>query len=92
MKKIITSFCVVIILVFAFCMVSYATGNFELTYTKADGTFSLQQGMVEMSNANTINEMLNSINVSRGYEAMSKLLKNQSDTVQQAISLGNISR
>ena len=61
-------------------------------YTKNDGTFSLQQGMVEMSNANTINEMLNSINVSRGYEAMSKLLKNQSDTVQQAISLGNISR
>lgn len=61
-------------------------------YTKADGTFSLQQGMVEMSNANTINEMLNSINVSRGYESMSKILKNQSDTVQQAISLGNISR
>jgi flagellar basal-body rod protein FlgG len=61
-------------------------------YTKADGTFSLQQGVVEMSNANTINEMLNSINVSRGYESMSKILKNQSDTVQQAISLGNISR
>lgn len=61
-------------------------------YTKQDGTFSLQQGMVEMSNANTINEMLNSINVSRGYESMSKILKNQSDTVQQAISLGNISR
>lgn len=61
-------------------------------YTKADGTFSLQQGMVEMSNANTITEMLNSINVSRGYESMSKILKNQSDTVQQAISLGNISR
>ena len=61
-------------------------------YTKQDGTFSLQQGMVEMSNANTINEMLNSINVSRGYESMSNILKNQSDTVQQAISLGNISR
>lgn len=61
-------------------------------YIKQDGTFNLQQGMVEMSNANTITEMLNSINVSRGYEAMSKLLKNQSDTVQQAISLGNISR
>ena len=61
-------------------------------FIKNDGTFSLQQGMVEMSNANTINEMLNSINVSRGYESMSKILKNQSDTVQQAISLGNISR
>lgn len=61
-------------------------------YTKADGTFSLQQGMVEMSNANTITEMLNSINVSRGYESMSKILKTQSDTVQQAINLGSISR
>ena len=67
-------------------------GQDPKVYTKADGTFSLQQGMVEMSNANTINEMLNSINVSRGYESMSKILKNQSDTVQQAISLGNISR
>ena len=45
-----------------------------------------------MSNANTINEMLNTINVSRGYESMSRILKNQSDTVSQAISLGNISR
>lgn len=67
-------------------------GQDPKVYTKQDGTFSLQQGMVEMSNANTITEMLNSINVSRGYEAMSKLLKNQSDTVSQAISLGNISR
>ena len=61
-------------------------------YTKQDGTYSLQQGMVEMSNANTITEMLNSINVSRGYESMSNILKTQSDTLQQAISLGNISR
>ena len=61
-------------------------------YTKADGTYDLQQGMVEMSNANTINEMLNTINVSRGYESMSTILKTQSSTLQQAISLGNISR
>ena len=61
-------------------------------YTKNDGSFSLQQGMVEMSNASTIVEMLNSINVSRGYESMSNILKRQSDTLQQAISLGNISR
>lgn len=59
-------------------------------YTKADGTFSLQQGMVEMSNANTINEMLNTINVSRGYESMSKILKSQSDSIQQVIGIGNI--
>lgn len=61
-------------------------------YTKADGTFSLQQGMVEMSNANTIKEMLNSINVSRGYESMSTILKRESETISQAINLGNITR
>ncbi|MBQ8848301.1 MAG: flagellar hook basal-body protein [Candidatus Gastranaerophilales bacterium] len=61
-------------------------------YTKTDGTFSLQQGMVEMSNANTIKEMLNSINVSRGYESMSTILKRESETISQAINLGNISR
>ena len=61
-------------------------------YTKAEGTFSLQQGMLEMSNANTIREMLNSINISRGYESMSNILKTQSDTLKEAISLGSISR
>ncbi len=61
-------------------------------YTKSDGEFSLQQGMVEMSNSNTVVEMINSINVSRGYESMSNILKTQSDTISQAIGLGNISR
>jgi len=59
-------------------------------YTKEEGTYTLQQGMIEMSNANTIQEMLNSINISRGYESMSNMLKSQSETVQRAISLGNI--
>ena len=60
-------------------------------YTKQEGTFTLQQGMNEMSNANTINEMLNSINVSRGYESMSNILKTQSETLAKVINLGNIS-
>ena len=59
-------------------------------YTKQEGTYTLHQSMVEMSNANTIQEMLNSINISRGYESMSTMLKSQSETVQRAISLGNI--
>lgn len=61
-------------------------------YVKADGTYSLQQGMLEMSNANTIKEMLNSINVSRGYESMSTILRQESETLGQVIGLGNISR
>ena len=60
-------------------------------YTKADGTFSLQQGMNEMSNVSTITEMLNTINVSRGYETMSNILRQESETLSRAISLGNIS-
>lgn len=67
-------------------------GENPRVYTKPDGTFSLQQGMVEMSNANTIKEMLNSINVSRSYESMSTILRTESDTLQQVIGLGNISR
>ena len=61
-------------------------------YVKGDGTYTLQQGMIEMSNANTVKEMINSINVSRGYETMSTMLKRESETVQNAISLGNISK
>lgn len=60
-------------------------------HTLKDGEYSIQQGMLEMSNANTISEMLNTINVSRGYETMSTMLKTQSDTLSRAISLGNIS-
>lgn len=60
-------------------------------YTKAQGTYNLQQGMIEASNANTINEMLNTINVSRSYEAMSNLLRTQSESLQGVISLGNLS-
>ena len=60
-------------------------------HTLKDGEYSIQQGMLELSNANTISEMLNTINVSRGYETMSTMLKTQSDTLSRAISLGNIS-
>ena len=59
-------------------------------YMKKDGEYSLQQGMVEMSNSNTVVEMINTINVSRGYEAMSNILKTQSQTISQAIGLGNV--
>lgn len=67
-------------------------GENPKVYTKQDGSFKLQQGMVEMSNSSTIQEMLNTINVSRGYESMSNILKTQSTTLQQAINVGNISR
>ncbi len=60
-------------------------------YVKKDGTFNIQQGYNEASNANTINEMLNTINISRGYETMSNILRAQNESLQGVISLGNLS-
>lgn len=56
-------------------------------YTKTEG-FAIQQGMLEASNTNVINEMINNINVSRSYETLAKMIKTQGDTVSKAIDLG----
>lgn len=50
----------------------------------------LQQGFLEGANANTVNEMIQSINVSRSYETLAKIVKTQGETVSQAIELGKI--
>lgn len=52
--------------------------------------FTLQQGMLEMSNSNVIREMLNTINTTRNYESLSKSVKTSSETLSQAISVGRI--
>lgn len=52
--------------------------------------FTLQQGAVELSNASTINEMINSINVSRNYETLSKLVKEDGTLLDAAINLGRV--
>ena len=52
--------------------------------------FTMHQGMLESSNTNTIREMVNTINVTRSYEAMAKIVKTQGDTVSRAIDLGVI--
>lgn len=61
-----------------------ATTNREV---KAD-KFSLQQGTLEMSNANVVNEMIKTINTSRNYETLSKIVKTSSDTLSNALSVG----
>lgn len=52
--------------------------------------FVVQQGMLEMSNANVVNEMINTINTSRNYEALSKMTKATSDTLEKAIQVGRL--
>lgn len=52
--------------------------------------FTIQQGALEMSNANIIKEMINTISTSRSYETLSKITKATNDTLEKAIQLGKI--
>ena len=52
--------------------------------------FSIQQGMLELSNSNVIREMINSINTTRNYESLTKVVTTNSDMLQTAVSVGRI--
>ena len=52
--------------------------------------FTIQQGTLEMSNASVINEMINTINTSRNYESLSKLVKENGQMLSTAISVGRV--
>ena len=63
-----------------------ATTNKEVKSEK----FVVQQGSLEMSNANVVNEMINTINTSRNYEALSKLVKASSDSLSSAMRVARV--
>lgn len=52
--------------------------------------FSIQQGMLELSNSNVIREMINSINTTRNYESLTKVVTTNSEMLQTAVSVGRI--
>lgn len=52
--------------------------------------FTLQQGSIELSNANVVNEMIKTINTSRNYESLSKIVKTSGDTLEKAIQIGRL--
>lgn len=52
--------------------------------------FSIQQGSLEMSNANTVNEMMRTISTSRNYEALSKIIKSGGDTLSSALRIARL--
>lgn len=52
--------------------------------------FSIQQGSLEMSNANVVNEMIKTINTSRNYESLSKLVKTNSDSLSEVMKVGRL--
>lgn len=53
--------------------------------------FSLQQGSLEMSNANVVNEMMKTISTSRNYESLSKLVKASGDSLTDVMRVGRLS-
>lgn len=52
--------------------------------------FKIEQGSLEMSNANVVNEMIKTISTSRNYETLSKLVKEDGDSLSSAINVAKI--
>ena len=52
--------------------------------------FSVQQGMLELSNSNVIREMINTINTSRNYESLTKIVSTNNELLQTAVSVGRL--
>lgn len=52
--------------------------------------FSIQQGMLELSNSNVIREMINSINTSRNYESLTRVVSTNNDLLRTAVSVGRL--
>ncbi len=52
--------------------------------------FSVVQGSLEMSNANVVNEMIKTINTSRNYESLSKLVKADGDSLSSVMEVGKL--
>lgn len=52
--------------------------------------FSIQQGSLEMSNANIVNEMIRTVSTSRNYETLAKVVKTSSDSLSQAMRVARL--
>lgn len=52
--------------------------------------FSVQQGMLELSNSNVVKEMINTISTSRNYESLTKVVSTNNDLLRTAVSVGRI--
>ena len=52
--------------------------------------FTVQQGMLELSNASVIKEMINTIQTSRNYESLTKVVTTNNELLRTAVSVGRI--
>ena len=55
-----------------------------------DGTAQVYQGVLEMSNVNVVNEMVQMINVTRAYESNQKVIQSIDTTLEKAVNLGKV--
>ena len=60
--------------------------NIELKAEK----FSVQQGMLELSNSNVIREMISTINTTRNYESLAKIVTTNNEMLATAVALGRL--
>lgn len=52
--------------------------------------FTIEQGSLELSNANTVNEMIKTISTSRNYETLAKLVKTNGDSLSKVMEVGKL--
>ncbi len=52
--------------------------------------FVIEQGALEMANTNIVNEMIKTISTTRNYESLSKVVKNSSDTLNEALKIARL--
>ena len=52
--------------------------------------FTIQQGMLELSNTNVIKEMINTISTTRNYESLARIVSTNNDMLNTAVSLGRL--
>lgn len=62
------------------------TSNPELKAEK----FTIEQGSLETSNANVVSEMIKTVSTSRNYEALSKLVKANGDSLEEVMRVARL--
>jgi len=58
--------------------------------TKKDATATVMQGYLEMSNVNVVSEMVQMITISRSFESSQKVMNSIDETLQKAVTLGQL--
>ncbi|MCI9539616.1 MAG: flagellar basal-body rod protein FlgF [Lachnospiraceae bacterium] len=59
-------------------------------YTEKKGSYTIEQGYLEASNANVISEMVEMITISRAFEANQKFVQAADQTLEKDVNLGSL--